>query len=771
MKRWLLSSAARFGGLCLFSASVFATSYEVLDNGDFSQVLHGWWMSPALGGVAPFLPGENAVETAPWVGMDEFPDGPLLAQPLNLDLQPGDLLQVGLDARRMFASWPTFGMSAGVALELMDGSGQRYWERVLEIDNSELVDADWQRFTATYEVPGDRVRLVGFVIEKLGHGSLYVRGASLEAPRAGGQRAQLQTVAPAAAHYGEPVVLTGTGFGSAQGRVLVGGATAGVGIQSWTDTRVEITLAPPSTGGEVQVESLAGVRSWQSRHLRLASPHFRIEVRPVAEMHGPGGAVVETLPGRPADVAVFVRFFNGYAPEGGVVLTAGGAGGADMSFSINPVPGPGGAVARVETTGWEPGLHEVTVRGTTGDDLEAMATTQIRVVDPSGLVWATNTGPLNGAEFDRQGVYDLYPELFDEMGHHVWIHPMADAITVLSSNPAVLQVHNDPSLFGGFSILVHDSGEATVTTILPDGSSFESTVVVDLPSEPRITGSGFEKPVMTNFPGQDTGENRNQFFFSATSSFSSVSVSWGAELESDGFSGSGASRAWAFYAGEHLEPGSYVVSGGGTADGVRLSTGRILQVVNDPATGLVRGRMVALGGAGHGHGIYGIVEFYDAATEDLVHQVEVWGGDGFGGYVASRVPPGTYKLRWTGFEWDGPNAPSKWFPNADGFADAVAVEVAAGAELANVDFLMVPPAPDFAPLALRSAPVADRAAGIFSMAIVAEDNVEYALQKSLTMGDNTWVTVATGWAWDGQLELEDPDYTEDVAFYRILRLD
>ncbi|MCC5841239.1 MAG: hypothetical protein JJT96_14070 [Opitutales bacterium] len=775
MKCPVYHAVACLSGLVFSTGLVFAGTQEILKNGNFAQVLHGWQVNPVLIAQPPFVAAENAIDLAPWLGMSEFGQGVLVSQPVNVPLEAGDLLTVGLDVRRTSAFWPLDGRTAAVSLEMIDSDGQRQVERVLHVSNEELIDTAYGRFTATYTVPGDRVRLVGFSIENAGDGHLFVRNASLLAPRESGPLPQLAGVAPAAVAYGQTLTLNGSAFGTAPGRVLVGGCSDGVQIESWSDTQVRISLGDPSIGGTVVIER-EGVRTWQSRFVRLTSPYFTLTLKPVSLMMGHGGGdAVETLPGRAADLAVFVRFFNGYAPPDGLHLSGSDAMilsgmAAGMSFHENPVRGAGGSILRVETAGWQPGLHTVSVTASDGHGRTRTAEAVVWVRDLATFAWNLQSGdPLDGAHFTSQGEVSIYAAGADAEDEPVWIYPFADAIEVTSSNPAVIEVYHEAGLFGGYSLLVHDSGSATITTVFPDSSSVPVNVSATIPASPRISGSGFTHPIMTNFPGEATEENRNTFFFSATDTFTQVSVGWNSDLAGGGFGGIGANRTWHFYAGETLHPGNYLVSGGGYVGGVLLRTSRILRVVNDPLTGLLHGQVADFTGGSHGHGTYGRIEFYDADTGELVYTDEVFGGDGFGGYTLSRIPPGSYKIFWAGDIW-AEDSPTQWYPNADNFAAARVVEIAAGSGVEGIDFLFVPsPAPPSAPR-ITSVPVADRATGSFSISFEAEDNVEYALQKSLTMGDNTWVTVATTYAWGGEATLEDPTYTEEKAFYRVVRL-
>lgn len=777
MKSPISHVMACLGVLLLSTGSVVASGQEILQNGDFAQVLHGWQVNPELAAQPPFVAQDNAINLSPWMGMSEFADGVLVSQPLNVELETGDVLTVGLDVRRTDDFWPTAGRTAAVSLEMLDDSGQRHVERVLHVPNDELIGTDYGRFTASYTVPADCVRLVGFSIQKAGDGYLLARNASLLAPRAGGPLPQLSGVTPSAVAYGETLTLSGSGFGSTPGTVLVGGAREGVTIQSWNDSKIQLTLADPSNGGEVLVER-EGARSWQTRFVRLTSPYFTISLRPASATmgHGPASAVPETLPGRAAHLAAFIRFFNGYIPPDGLQLAgedgpiAMAPASAETAFHQNPVHGPGGSIVRVDTTGWVPGTHTVSVTATDGDGRKRTADTVIRVLDIAAFTWRLQSGdPLDGMEFTSQGQFSMFAEATDANGEPIWIYPFADAIEVTSNNPAAIEVYHKPGIFGGYDLLVHNTGSATITTTFPDGSTNTTGVSAVIPAAPRITGSGFDLSTMTNFPGQATEENRNSFFFSATDTMTQVSVGWDSNLESDGFGGSGASRSWGFYAGESLNPGRYLVTAGGTVEGVQLRTGRILRVINDPNTGLIEGRVADMTGGGHGHGTYGRIEFYDADTGDLVYEDEIFGGDGFGGYMLSRVPPGSYKIFWAGDIWDE-SSPTQWYPNADTFADANVVEIGAGSAIKDIDFLFVPsPVPPIAPR-VRVDPVVDRDAGTFSITFEAEDNVEYALQKSLTMADNTWVTVTTTYAWGGEATLEDTTFTETNAFYRIVRL-
>lgn len=742
-----------------------ASAAELVRNGDFKNVLSEWAVPEQLTVELPYSSSDQAVDLHPWVGHRPFGAGTVVSQPVNLPVEAGMTLPVAIDLRSNWAM--AEGQAMGVYLEFLDSDGMCHRQAALQPENAEISDTEWRRFEANHIVAEGMVKLVGVALDAGGSGSLLATNVSVVGPVPGGPVPRLGSISPSQAAYGETVTLRGLGFGESAGRVLVGGSTEGVDILGWSDTEIQIALADPATGGPVVVE-VEGVRTWQTRGLRVTSPYFTFSVKPTFEDYMNGSMPrIRALPGQSLRLAAFLRFFNGYEPLEVIDLSAEGVD-AEVIFNRNPIRGEGGTVVSLDLADVGPGVH--TVEFQAADGMMALRTSkvEIEVVDVDAVVWYEYNGEaLAGTRFESQGAYQVYPRFYDAQGEELW--GFQDELTLSSSHPLAIGVFHEKGFFGSFSILVHDSAEATLATVLPDGKTFTTNVEAVIPDEPRIVSSGFLYPTMTNFPGAETGENRNMLNIVGSASMSRIGAGWSAGLVSDGFVGSGNVRGWAFYAGESLNPGSYLITGRGEIDGQWYNTARILNVINDPETGYISGRVVDYDSEHETHGVYGTLELYDAVSGGLVQEIEVWGDAEIDGYTVSRVPPGAYKLRWRPDDFGmGEQHEPYWFPNARDFDGAETVAIEAGEGILNIDFLLVPSAGQPLPPRIVGDPSFNPVDRTFAMTLAAENDQRFDLQKSVTMAENTWITVDSAWGWNGTANLTDYEAHDEKAFYRVV---
>lgn len=742
-----------------------SASHELVNNGDFASVFQGWSVAPELANDLPFDTEMQALVLGVWPDHSSQFTGTYLSQAFNLPVSSGKTLQVAMDLQAM---WPPFeGHDAGLYLEYLDADQERHRVLALNPDNEEIEVNEWTRFSTTHVVPAGMTRLVGMSLDKMGGWDTYfARGISVRSSTAGGPVPQLRGVSPGVAFYGGSVVLRGEHFGSVEGRVTIGGTAAGVDVIGWSDTEIQIQLDDPCADGLVVVEA-AGSRSWQSRWLRVGSPHYTLDIKrlPLGMHHDLVFTHPRALPGQPLHLAVFTRFFNGFQPASGIALSALQPA-TGVTFTENPIHGAGGSMLTLDTEGLEPGWYTLEVQADDGGLLPRTASIAVEVVDVDQVVWYGGEDPLDESHFTAQGGFPIYPVMRDSMGAEIM--GMENHLTVTSSHPSQVEVFHDSGPWGGYVLCVHDSTSATLTTTLPDGRTFTQTVHATIPDSPRIVSSGYQHPTMSNFPGYETSQNRNVLYFNGSSGFSRVGASWWGPFISDGFVGSGANRGWAFFASEYLLPGKYLIAVRGEIGGVFYGVSRILNVVNDPNTGLLAGRVIEFIPSDEGHGTYGTLELYDDSSGVLLHEIEIF-GDEVGAFTAARVPPGSYRAMWypgdIGF---GTTSLPQWYPNASRFEDAQTLVVTAGSAITDIDFLLVPPT-EPPPVPKMSAPPSyNPATNTFSMTLQAVDGQRYDLQKSLTMRENTWITVDSNWGWEGSVSLSDPNCDGERAFYRVV---
>jgi hypothetical protein len=738
-----------------------APGVEVLRNGNFDGVLVGWGVPEALGDALPYDAGYGAANLHP-DSLDYSYRGTILYQPLNVPLAASDAVAVAVDLR---ASWsPPAGKSVGVYLEFLDAASARHRVLVLNPTNAAISDGAWQTFTVTHTPAAGLTKLVGITLDKEGDGYFYADNVKVQTPQAGGPVPELGTVSPASVAYGGNVVIQGNHFGAVAGRVTVGGRTNGVTIESWSNQEIVIAVDDPCAGGALLVEA-AGVRSWQPRSVAVSSPFYTMSVKP--DGMGMQSDTVLAIPGQKARFAVFAGFRNGFEPVGGIELSVLGHGGAGVEFSANPVLRKGGALLTFDTAGLSPGVHELTVQGTGGGLLPRTATFRIdlRPVGNVAMVYYQSSVeiPVDGASFTTQGAIGIVVLVTDTNGTDItWEIPR---LPVTSSNPGVLDLYVDSSPWGGNSLLVQGTGSAVLTATTPDGTAWPASVSATVPAHPSFTSAGFYSSPMVNTPG-----TTNHFTFVASGGMSSVS--WGyssldASIDGGDWGPGNSSYTGTFVLGGDARPGDYLFHASASVGGQNITTSRRLQVVNAPTTGMVRGHVAQQGGDMHGHGATGLLEFYDAASGDKLFEREIW--EYSNDYTAPHIAPGLYKLRWVPQGYGGNLPEPQWFPNAGSFADAQAVSVQANTVANNVNFFLSPSDVPPPPPEIVGAPISNPSAGTFSLTIQTEPNVEYELQKSISLFEQSWWPVAWAYGDGAEQSLQDGGATGAKGFYRIVR--
>jgi hypothetical protein len=743
----VLSTAA----LLLFGLSTRAA--EVVRNGNFDQVLVGWSLADALGNEIPYDAALGAANLHP-NSLDYSYRGSILAQPLNVPVSAGNTFEISVDLR---AAWtaPT-GKTVAIYLEYLDGTSSRHRVKVLNPDNSAISDSAWTNFKATHPAPAGMTWLVGITLDKESEGAFLADNISVLSPSAGGPVPQLGPVTPSAP-YGGTVVILGDHFGSTPGRVTLGGSSDGVSIQSWTPQQIVIGINDPCAGGKLMVEA-AGVRTWQPRHVAVSSPFYTLNIQP---------AKVIATPGQKVKLPVFAGFRNGFEPVEGVQFSVPGYDSTVVQFSGTPVLHKGGTLMTFDTTTLTAGVHELTVQSTGGGLLPRTAsfTIDLRQVSKVELFYYqdSNKIPLEGANFTAQGKVDLVFEVTDGNGKEItWDIP---PLPLTSSNPTALGIFLDPMPWGGNSLLMHGTGAAVLTATTPDGTVWNTSVGATIPAAPKFVSGGF-----FNFPMSNAPDTTNYFTVEATSAMSSVSWGYstlGASIQDTLWGSGNLSFSGSFVLNEAAKPGSYLFHASARVNGTDITTSRILQVVNAPGTGMIRGHVAQLGGEMHGHGATGTLEFYDASTGTKLFEQFIW--EWSNDYTAVHVTPGIYKLRWVP-QGHGSGLPEpQWYPNAASLAQAQPLQVQANLLAENVNFFLAPSDAPLPPPQITGQPVLDSQTGVFALTISTDESIEYELQKSLTLQEQSWWPVS--WCYgDGQPQtLQDSVMNAPFGFYRVLR--
>ncbi len=744
---------------CLLFGANRLYGYELIRNGDLAQVLYGWGVDPQLESKMPYSKEHQAIDLLEVLDDMAMMPGPTLTgtmvyQPLNVMVQVGEPIAVSMDVRR--TGWMSAaGHTVALYLEYLDSDGDRHRFLALNPDNDEVPDDDWESFSESISVPESMVRLVGVTLDREGEGRYAVRNISVTAPAPNGILPKLRRVTPIDVAYGDVITLVGEHFGENSGVVMIGGCTNGVSILDWDDNEVQVELNDASIGGKVVLET-RGARTWNPRTVRVTSPYHTVEVKPTSMMHVRWDlGMVAAIEGQQVRVAVYNRFFNGFEAPDGLALSVLEP--ISVEFSRDRVYRHGGTILYIDTTGLTQGVHTITIQADDGENTPRTGTIDFFVHE----VASTEFGITQA--ITQQGSHPLGLAMTDVDENpigHTFFEP---AVLFRTSDASILEAFNGSGLWTGNQLLVHDSGVATLTATLPNGSEVSVSVTNAIPDSPRVVQSWMTYPTMQNIPVVIT----NTFNIQVSDNFGRRNVTFPSGIGIDGnFIGSGTQWGYRFHlwGNEYAqpEPGRYLWRASTEIGSDWVSAARIMTVVNDPSTALFRGRLADYEGETE-HSIYGTLELYDASTGDLMDTRDIHGD--IDEYVAARIVPGSYRLRWV--SWPDTE---QWYPNATTFDEAETITVVAGEERDDLHFVIPPPSRLLERPALPT-PQVNPDQGVFSITIPAEYGNRYQLYKSTLLQDHTWYPV--GWeqyAWDDEVTLEDDNLDAGPAFYRVRRL-
>lgn len=753
------SSLRQSFGMLLLLAAVLCSRHlagnELVRNGSFGQVMAEWGIPPDLQPWYPYQHPAGRVALHP----DAMAyNGTVLYQSLNVTGIASQTMQASIDLGADWALPP--GQSYSVVLEYLDNTATRQFATVIAPDNTLIPVGSMSTFTGSVLFPANAVKLVGLAIVKSDYGDAYGDNVSLTHPSlTGGPVPAIQSSTPSAVNYGGQVTLTGTNFGATTGSVSVGDSAAGVTIDSWSDTQIVLTLNDPCMGGAI-IATTGGVRTTQARTVGIATPHFRVRTQ--------GGPFVCT-PGQTVRVPVFVDYRSGFSPADGPVSLTAPTPPAPVTFLPSNVADHGGSFAIVNTTGLAAGTHSFTVQGTAaGVLLPRTAPFDVEVHTVSSLtasyIGASSSLPLSGAVFTAQGAVTLSASIKDQ--NNTEVSHLLPFPSWSSSNPSVADIFMDSAPWGGAQLLVNNTGSATITVTLPGGSSWNFPITVSLPSTPRVLSHAFGAAFTDN-----SGSTENSLYFLADNTI--TSFNWGVSslgmTFGDGSWGDGgASYFGKFTVNPGQLPGQYLFYGNaGTFNGPLKSSVK-LTVFNAASKGLLQGRVaISSGDSVHGEAS-GELEFYDAGTGTLAFTKSIWSMSA--DFTGAYLTPGSYKLKWTSSAPGPGYGLSQWYPNAAAFASAQAVGVSAGGSVGEVNFFLNPV--EVIPVApvITQAPVLNPTTHTFGMQAATETGVTYLLQKSYTLLEDSWFTIATIVGNGAAQAFEDAQATEPAAFYRIVRV-
>ena len=737
---------------------------DLIQNGDFSGFLGGWTQPVDL--INSGMYEHDSPDGYAYFNTDNGAYvGTLLRQNLNVPAVAGIMVSFSFDLK---AQWEQDGNSIAVYLEYSKANGNIEKSLVLSPGNADISTTVFTPFSANFTFPGDADRLLGITIDRLGFGPYYADNISLISPVPGEPLPKLSTVSLSRVAYGSDVTITGENFGAAQGMVLLNGNAAGITINTWSETAIEISVDDPAAGGYVTIVRSDKTQTSETNYLEVSSPHFTATRFWEPDDFGGGDPKSGiALAGQTVYVTVDVDCFNGCLPAGGITFSVPEAPGAMISPTM--IAEDGGSRIGIDTSGLAPGLHSFTVQSSAAGflprtfsveiDVRASGTFELSYWNQSAGEYQPIPDPL---ALTVQGDIDMQLTLQDAGGND--LTPYVD-LTLSSNNPAVVNVYNSESPWESSAILAQDSGSCTISVHGPSGVLGSFPVTVTVPNDPKMLACSFYPTTITNSGTETTNLTTTTSQPMTRHNFGTSSD--GLSIIDHVWSNGNATITNTLQVVEAASPGAAKWTSSGTlADGSVVSRSQFVYIVNDPATGLIRGNLALMHDPFHSHGANGTVEFYDAASGVKVFERMLF--EFSWNYAIAAIPPGNYKIRWSTGTGGGYPAP-QWYGNAYDISGAEVVSITAGSVLSNVNFFLDRLPGSLEPLPEISSPTYSAANNQFQFSIPTSDGFVYDLMKSFTGKDGSWFRVGTVYGSGSNSMVSDDSAIEPNALYKIVR--
>jgi hypothetical protein len=352
----------------------------------------------------------------------------------------------------------------------------------------------------------------------------------------------------------------------------------------------------------------------------------------------------------------------------------------------------------------------------------------------------------------REFTYDFSYQLVDNTGATFTSSGTAPAVTITSDNPSVVMVVNGN--FGPRLFAVAE-GAANLLFSTPNGYTNTLPVTVNLPAAPKFTMAS-----VSPFIADNSGLSTNTIYWQATEDLTWVGYEGMASFSFDNMNYNYVNHSvtWTFGVPEATPPGDYLLYAQ-LGDNVTKSY-VTLTVVNAASKGQIAGSILTVDSGGFFmHETLGNLEIYDAVTGAPVRTnfVSNFNSDT---YLASYVPPGSYRVRWVPM---GSGAP-QWYYQATNFAGAATIQVLAGQTVSNINFYQRPAPTPPTDLSVP-VPVANGTELKFNVPTVF--GVDYILEYKNDLNDSTWMPVQSIGGNGSTLVIADPAPTAPMRLYRI----
>ena len=647
---------------CLLAIQLQAA--ELLRNGDFSDTFTAWKTSDATGTWNAYV---YDVTSGGYINLHPPGSytGSLLRQSLNVTGIANQT--VTLSAKLRKTSAPS-GSTISFRLQYVSTGNQVREVEVLNPANDGI--GDWTLVSGNYTFPGDARKLTALVVYKGDYGDFDGDDFSLTASGVTvGTIPFLSGCSPSAGNYGSTITIYGSGFGNANEMLQLQGTSSGLNIQSWADTQITATVQEPARSGKMALFK-DYVEADGTANFDVTSPNFTVDAI---------GGPFRVIKGATLNIPVKIGLWHGFTTTNGITFLLPEAPSAAAFAPVN-MKTAGGVLLTLDTSGLPPGKQTLQVQTMEEHAYARFASLELEVVTvadikfalmgteiTSGTLAINAQGELNGLGFT---LYDANGKALD-----------ATAVTINSSNPTLFQPFKDN--MGYWRYLALDNGSVTLTVTAPDGFSKNLTVNISVPNAPKVLSAGLMYSTLSN-----KGDVTNYFSATATDP---VGMGWQNLTVRDQdteWTANSTQATTTFRLKEGEMPGMYLFNAytySGTWETGYTETSKrfaVLTVENDPARGMISGRIADLNSSASAHMMNGNLELYDANSQALIKQQLIY-LFGEPKYVFPYVAPGNYKLRFV--PGDSRKA-AQWYPNATSFAHAATVTVTAGQNVNGINF-------------------------------------------------------------------------------------
>ncbi len=696
-----------FAFMCIFSyvlSAPAASAVEIIRNGDFSAGMEHWNIEPDLKqSWKPVAEGKVNLDP-PYSGWEGY-YGTIIYQNLNVTSVSGKTLVLSMDLYKTYEYIDDRMIYA--ELSYKTGEGEYEDMEIILFPSADEISNDPATpttITVNIDMPAGAQRIVKLSIVKDGWGAMIADNISLTGDGViTGDIPVITSLSKTEGPYGTSLDITGENFGSGQGIVCVGVLEeehAGVTINSWSDTSVNITISDPARSGLVYVLS-DYVANDIGPAFQITSPNYTMD------LVNDDSIVVK---GQAAEYVIRVDFYNDFETSGGITFSVGESTlpqGAVASFTPVPLKNQGGVLLKIDTTNVDAGDYDIIIQAQAAEAgaQPRKAEIYLDVVTIQDINFYENEmaqSELTAINNTTQGeiLQEMYIEATDNTGGK-WNLFGRDGfaqnspLSLSSSDSDVIRVFTTP---WGTNVYALKSGNASITVTASDGTVAQLPVTTTL-SDPMITSISvtpssisYDYEGLLNFSASaSSGISWTGYWVDGTTDFMST---FGDDMyiNPDNNTASDTFQLGQFWWDEtYHEQQPAIITVGFYAETGDATGWTFLDIVPGSERAQIKGGTRKLDSS---FGEHHIIEFYNESGEKvyereihLMHTTNFHLGD---------IPLGTYRIRLV-TEWAAEESESDfgyWYPNAESFDDALPVVFNAGETVEDIYFFIKNPDPE-----------------------------------------------------------------------------